>query len=130
MLLRTPEGLLNECFLIRKDNRDVPVSRNGLKLNELPEISIIGTGSSKILNLRKDVQVKPIRGNIHTRLKKFDDGEYDAIVFVATRLKRAELYSEFTSKGKNKTYFTTFVELKIRNTLSQPYSLYPQFHYV
>ena len=45
-------------------------------------------------------------------LKTLDDGEYDAIVFVATRLKRAELYSEVISKGKNKTYFTTFVELK------------------
>ena len=45
-------------------------------------------------------------------LKTLDDGEYDAIVFVATRLKRAELYSEVMSKGKNKTYFTTFVELK------------------
>ena len=47
-------------------------------------------------------------------LKALDDGEYDTIIFVATRLKRAELYSEVSSKGKNKTYFTTFVELKTR----------------
>ena len=100
MPLRTPEGLLNACFPIREDNRDVLVSRNGLKLNELPENSIIGTGSSRrekeILNLRKDVQVKPIRGNIHTRLKKLDDGEYDAIVLAAAGLKRAELEDRIT----------------------------------
>jgi hypothetical protein len=47
-------------------------------------------------------------------LKALDDGEYDTIIFVATRLKSTELYLEVTSKGKNKTYFTTFVELKIR----------------
>ena len=47
-------------------------------------------------------------------MKALDDGEYDTIIFVATRLKSTELYSEVTSKGKNKTYFTTFVELKIR----------------
>ena len=100
MPLRTPEGLLNACFPIREDNRDVLVSRNGLKLKELPENSIIGTGSfrreKEILNLRKDVQVKPIRGNIHTRLKKLDDGEYDAIVLAAAGLKRAELEDRIT----------------------------------
>jgi hypothetical protein len=45
-------------------------------------------------------------------LKALDDGEYDTIIFVATRLKREELYSEVSSKGKNKTYFITFAELK------------------
>ena len=45
-------------------------------------------------------------------LKALDDGEYDTIIFVATRLKSTELYLEVTSKGKNKTYFTTFAELK------------------
>ena len=51
---------------------------------------------------------------IHTKLKKLDDREYDGTVLAATRLKSTELYLEVTSKGKNKTYFTTFVELKIR----------------
>ena len=107
MPLRTPEGLLNACFPIREDNRDVLISRNGLKLKELPENSIIGTGSSRrekeILNLRKDVQVKPIRGNIHTRLKKLDDGEYDAIVLAAAGLKRAELEDRITEYDREVT---------------------------
>ena len=112
----TPEGLLNACFPMREDNRDVLVSKNGKKLKELDENSVIGTGSirreKELLNLRNDVKIKAIRGNIHTRLKKLDDREYDGTVLAARRLKRAELYSEVSSKGKNKTNFITFAELK------------------
>ena len=96
----TPNGLLNASFPIREDNRDVLVSRNGKKLEELPENAIVGTGSTRrekeILNLRRDVQIKPIRGNIHTRLKKLDDGEYDAIVLAAAGLKRVGLEDRIT----------------------------------
>lgn len=96
----TPNGLLNASFPIREDNRDVLVSRNGKKLEELPENAIVGTGSTRrekeILNLRRDVQIKSIRGNIHTRLKKLDDGEYDAIVLAAAGLKRVGLEDRIT----------------------------------
>ena len=96
----TPEGLLNACFPMREDNRDVLVSKNGKKLKELDENSVIGTGSirreKELLNLRKDVKIKAIRGNIHTRLKKLDDGEYDAIVLAAAGLKRVGLENRIT----------------------------------
>lgn len=96
----TPNGLLNVSFPIREDNRDVLVSRNGKKLEELSENAIVGTGSTRrekeILNLRRDVQIKSIRGNIHTRLKKLDDGEYDAIVLAAAGLKRVGLEDRIT----------------------------------
>ena len=96
----TPEGLLNACFPMREDNRDVLVSKNGKKLKELDENSVIGTGSirreKELLNLRNDVKIKAIRGNIHTRLKKLDDGEYDAIVLAAAGLKRVGLESRIT----------------------------------
>ena len=96
----TSNGLLNASFPIREDNRDVLVSRNGKKLEELPENSIVGTGSTRrekeILNLRSDIQIKPIRGNIHTRLKKLDNGEYDAIVLAAAGLKRVGLEDRIT----------------------------------
>ena len=96
----TPNGLLNASFPIREDNRDVLVSRNGKKLEELPENAIVGTGSTRrekeISNLRSDVQIKSIRGNIHTRLKKLDDGEYDAIVLAAAGLKRVGLEDRIT----------------------------------
>jgi len=96
----TPEGLLNACFPMREDNRDVLVSKNGKKLKELDGNSVIGTGSirreKELLNLRNDVKIKAIRGNIHTRLKKLDDGEYDAIVLAAAGLKRVGLENRIT----------------------------------
>ena len=96
----TPEGLLHACFPMREDNRDVLISKNGKKLKELDENSVIGTGSirreKELLNLRDDVKIKAIRGNIHTRLKKLDDGEYDAIVLAAAGLKRVGLESRIT----------------------------------
>ena len=103
----TPEGLLNACFPMREDNRDVLVSKNEKKLKELDENSVIGTGSirreKELLNLRNDVKIKAIRGNIHTRLKKLDDGEYDAIVLAAAGLKRVGLENRITE------YFDTDV---------------------
>ena len=96
----TPAGLLNACFPLREDNRDVLVSAKGLKLDELPENAVVGTGSirreKELLSLRKDLKIKAIRGNIHTRLKKLDDGEYDAIILAAAGLKRVELQDRIT----------------------------------
>ena len=96
----TPAGLLNACFPLREDNRDVLVSAKGLKLDELPENAVVGTGSirreKELLSLRKDLKIKAIRGNIHTRLKKLDDGEYDAIILAAAGLKRVGLQGRIT----------------------------------
>ena len=96
----TPSGLLNACFPLREDNRDVLVSTKGLKLDELPENAVVGTGSirreKELLSLRKDLTLKAIRGNIHTRLKKLDDGEYDAIILAAAGLKRVGLQDRIT----------------------------------
>lgn len=98
----TPTGLLNVCFPLREENCDVLVSKNGKKLEELGENSVIGTGSTRreveLLNLRKDVKVKAIRGNIHTRLKKMDEGEYDAIILAYAGLKRVGLENRVTQK--------------------------------
>ena len=96
----TPAGLLNACFPLREDNRDVLVSAKGLKLDELPENAVVGTGSirreKELLSLRKDLKIKAIRGNIHTRLKKLDNGEYDAIILAAAGLKRVGLQDRIT----------------------------------
>ena len=96
----TPAGLLNACFPLREDNRDVLVSAKGLKLDELPENAVVGTGSirreKELLSLRKDLKIKAIRGNIHTRIKKLDDGEYDAIILAAAGLKRVGLQDRIT----------------------------------
>lgn len=96
----TPEGLLNACFPIREDNRDVLISRKGEAFSDLPAYSVIGTGSvrreSEVMNLRKDITVKPIRGNIHTRLGKLHAGEYDAIILAAAGIKRTGLEKEIS----------------------------------
>ena len=97
---KTPKGLINACFPVREDNRDVLVSKNGKKLNELSENAVIGTGSirreKELLSLRNNLRIKAIRGNIHTRLKKLDEGEYDAIVLAAAGLKRTGLENRIT----------------------------------
>ena len=104
----TPEGLFNACFPLREDNADVLISKNNKTLMELETNSVIGTGSTRreveLLNLRKDIQIKPIRGNIHTRLKKLDDGEYDAIILAAAGLKRVGLDSRITERFNSQDF--------------------------
>lgn len=94
----TPKGLVNGCFPQREDNRDVLVSNGNLNLEELPEGAKVGTSSLRrkmsLLNLRPDLEVVPIRGNIHTRLKKLREGYCDAIILAAAGLKRVGMERE------------------------------------
>ena len=91
----SPEGLINACFPVREDNRDVLVSRNNMSFSEMPDGSVIGTSSlrrkSAVLELYPGMEIKPIRGNIHTRLNKLDSGEYDGIILAAAGLIRTGL---------------------------------------
>lgn len=103
----SPPGLICGAIPIREDNRDVIISNSGLKLEELPQGSIMGTSSLRrtmgIQSLRDDIVIKPIRGNIHTRIKKLRDGEYDAIVLAAAGLKRVgfeDLITEYLEEEK------------------------------
>ncbi len=103
----SPPGLICGAIPIREDNRDVIISNSNLKLEELPKNSIIGTSSLRrtmgLTNLRDDLVIKPIRGNIHTRIKKLRDGEYDAIILAAAGLKRVgleELITEYLEEEK------------------------------
>lgn len=95
----SPKGLICGAIPRREDARDVIVSNSGT-LAELPKGAIIGTSSlrrvSNITSFRDDFQVKPLRGNIHTRIKKLRDGEYDAIVLAAAGLIRSGLKDEIT----------------------------------
>ncbi|MEW4337034.1 hypothetical protein AB1I38_09655, partial [Chromobacterium vaccinii] len=79
----------------REDPRDAFVSNRYQSLSELPAGSVVGTSS-----LRREAQlrarfpqlaVKPLRGNVQTRLRKLDDGEFDAIILAAAGLKRLGL---------------------------------------
>ena len=96
----SPKGLINASFPIREDNRDVLVSKNNKKFSEIKKGAIIGTSSLRreisILEMYPDLAIKPIRGNIHTRLKKLDDGEFDGIILAAAGLKRVGLEERIT----------------------------------
>ncbi|HEY4601155.1 MAG TPA: hydroxymethylbilane synthase [Cerasibacillus sp.] len=87
-----PDGLVISSIPVREDHRDVLVSKNDLKLADLPEAAIIGTSSlrrgAQILNERPDLKIKWIRGNIETRLRKLHEEDYDAIILAASGMKR------------------------------------------
>jgi hydroxymethylbilane synthase len=76
----------------REDARDVLVSKGNLKLDQLPEGATLGTSSPRrarrMLALRPDLRVEPIRGNVDTRIRKVRDGEYDATILALAGLKR------------------------------------------
>jgi hydroxymethylbilane synthase len=76
----------------RADPRDALVTRDGLRLDQLPAGSRVGTGSprraAQLRGLGFDLDVVPIRGNVDTRLRKVADGEYDAVVVAAAGLAR------------------------------------------
>ena len=87
-----PAGLTLLAVPKREDARDVLISRSGAKLADLEHRATIGTGSlrrkAQLLAYRADLQIAPLRGNIDTRLKKLDNGEFDAVVLAAAGLRR------------------------------------------
>lgn len=84
----------------RESPLDVLVSRNNLRLDQLPQAARIGTGSvrrrSQLLHLRPDLRIHDVRGNVDTRLKKLDDGQYDALILAEAGLKRLGLAGRIT----------------------------------
>lgn len=84
----------------REDPRDAFVSNRFKHPDELPEGAIVGTASlrreSQIRALYPHLVIKTLRGNVGTRLKKLDDGEFDAIILAAAGLKRLGLSERIT----------------------------------
>jgi len=95
----SPKGLICGAIPDREDPRDVLVSKNGF-LVTLPQGAKVGTSSlRRAMNLktvRPDFKIKHLRGNIHTRLKKLETEDYDAIVLAAAGLKRTGLANKIT----------------------------------
>ncbi|MGL4969295.1 MAG: hydroxymethylbilane synthase, partial [Fusobacteriaceae bacterium] len=104
MPIISPEGLICGAIPKREDNRDVFVSIKYKNLYELPEKAVVGTSSlrrtSALKELRPDLEIKHLRGNIHTRLRKLKDGDYDGIILAAAGLKRVGLEDEITQYFK------------------------------
>jgi hydroxymethylbilane synthase len=92
-----PEGFALACVLEREDPRDAFVSNQFASLADLPQGAIVGTSSLRRLvllkALRPDLVIHPLRGNLDTRLRKLDEGQYHAIVLAAAGLKRLGLES-------------------------------------
>ncbi len=85
-------GLTIAATLTREDPRDALVSRHGGRLADLPAGATVATGSPRravqVLAARPDVRVSDIRGNVDTRVRKVEEGEYDAVILAAAGLKR------------------------------------------
>jgi hydroxymethylbilane synthase len=96
MPLVDPSDLAVAAVPAREDPRDVLVSEGALTLESLPPAARVGTGSLRrrcqLLELRPDLRVEPVRGNIDTRVRKLREGQYDAIVLAAAGLNRAGLF--------------------------------------
>ena len=95
-----PSGLILGPTPLREDVREAVLSRFGELLSELPKKSTVGTSSvrrkAQILHRykKRGYNIEPLRGNVDTRLKKLQDGQYDAIVVALAGLKRLGLESD------------------------------------
>jgi hydroxymethylbilane synthase len=93
--MELPQGFELAAVLEREDPRDAFVSNHHASFEALPEGARIGTSSlrrgAQIAQLRPDLQILPLRGNLDTRLGKLDRGEYEAIILAAAGLKRLGL---------------------------------------
>ncbi len=87
-----PEGLQVAINPLREDPRDAFFSHTGKNLNEMPDGAVIGTSSlrriAQLLNAFPHLKTKDLRGNVDTRLKKLERGEYDGIILAYAGVKR------------------------------------------
>jgi hydroxymethylbilane synthase len=90
-----PEGFTLACVMEREDPRDAFVSNRFERFTDLPQGAVVGTSSLRrvvlLLARRPDLKIEPLRGNLDTRLRKLDEGQFDAIVLAAAGLKRLGL---------------------------------------
>jgi len=90
-----PDGFCLTAVLDRHEIRDALVSNKYATLRDLPGGSVVGTSSlrreSQLRNIRPDIDIRPLRGNVQTRLKKLDAGDYDGIILAAAGLERLGL---------------------------------------
>jgi hydroxymethylbilane synthase len=93
--MELPDGFQLACVMAREDPHDAFVSNRYASLAELPQGAVVGTSSLRrmalLRALRPDLRIEPLRGNLDTRLRKLDEGGFDAIVLAAAGLKRLGL---------------------------------------
>ena len=93
--MHLPEGFTLACIGKREDPRDAFISNHHANLEALPAGSIVGTSSlrreSQLRARFPHLDIQPLRGNVQTRLRKLDEGQYAAIILAAAGLKRLGL---------------------------------------
>src|SRR5215212_5502970 len=102
-----PDGLSVSAICEREDARDALVLRSDLRLEDsslvdLPDGAMVGTSSQRRLSqlkaLRHDVVVKDLRGNVDTRIRKLDEGQYDAVILASAGLVRLSLQNRISAR--------------------------------
>lgn len=100
-----PDGLSITAICEREDPRDALVMRAGTEngsLRQLPEGAVVGTSSQRRLAqlkaLRGDVIVRDLRGNVDTRIRKLDEGQYDAVILASAGLVRLGLQERISAR--------------------------------
>jgi len=94
------EGLSTDSFLERNDPREILITKNKKKLKDLDQKSIVGTSSYRrefqIKKIRQDLNCKLIRGNVDTRIRKLNEGMYDAIILSYAGIKFLKFENEIS----------------------------------
>ena len=96
------KGLVTNCFLERNYPNEILISKNNIKFNKLKSKSIIGTSSYRreyqLKHMRNDLNYKLIRGNVDTRIKKLNEGLYDAIILSKAGINSLNLNNHITQE--------------------------------
>ena len=100
MPTKETEGLRTDSFLKRNDPREILITKNKKKLKDLDQKSIVGTSSYRrefqIKKIRQDLNCKLIRGNVDTRIRKLNEGMYDAIILSYAGIKFLKFENEIS----------------------------------
>lgn len=96
-----PDRLIVAATLEREDTRDVLITRNGLAFAELPPAATVATSSlrrrAQLARLRPDLTFVDVRGNVDTRLRKLQRGDFDALILAAAGLRRLGLMPDYVN---------------------------------
>ncbi|MEM8814719.1 MAG: hydroxymethylbilane synthase [Pseudomonadota bacterium] len=96
-----PEGFCIAAILERASDADALVS-GGISFDELKNKAVVGSSSlrrqAQLRMLRPDLDIRPLRGNVNTRLAKLDAGEFDAIILAAAGLERLAMHDRITAR--------------------------------
>ena len=97
----TPDNVI-AAIPRRGSPHDVLISKNRVPLEALPECGVVGTGSlrrlAEVKYLRPDLQIKAIRGNVDTRIRKVNEGEFDGVIVAEAGLERLGINSLITER--------------------------------